>query len=329
MDLTIYGLCCSWQKMGELILFLTFSIMAREPFQEALQRIERASRKVTDPASYLQGRTMARPLLPTNILCFVRRSADDLSMRLRPRAQHHRFVLIAALKGSGRLCIDTENLLLRSGHAQLIFPFQFHSYLSVAPARINWIFLTFEAENVSDLEPLRSAPLRRLGRNELALLTEIIRGWNSPSLQRFLSYQLAMLLTHLSADKAVTRSGRKERNDLPRNDVLSEINRHVMAHLDQPMTLKAVATRLGQSESHLRRRFRLATGYSMGHYLRELRLQRACRLLCETSLGVGEVAASCGFDSIYSFSRAFKQGLDLSPRAYRLAVSQVGRDGKL
>jgi AraC-like DNA-binding protein len=290
----------------------------RRPALDSLQQIERLSRAIPDPDSYLQGRTACNPILPTNIICFVRRDADMLAMRsLRARDQHHRFVLIVAVRGTGRVCIDVENFSLRGGQAQLVFPFQFHSYVSVQPSRICWIFITFEMEKEANLESLRSSPSRNLGRNELMLFHEIMRSWTTGDPLRLLQHQLAILLTRLVARKVPSGSHQRQNRERGDGSILFLVNRHVMGRLDQPMVLKAMAASLGQSESHLRRRFRLATGVSLGRYLRELRLQRACSLLHDSSLTVGEVASKCGFDSIYSFSRTFKTGMNFSPRAYR------------
>jgi len=280
--------------------------------------LERLSRKISDPKSYLLGRTVLHPVLPTNIICFVRRQAGMLEMsRFRSRDQHHRFVLIVAVSGTGRVCIDVENFALQEGQAQLVFPFQFHSYQSLQPSRICWVFITFEMEKGAGLETLRSSPSRRLGREEAALFQEIIRSWKTGDPAELLQHQLALLLIHLRNQKVAPASQRIPLREHTDDSILSRVNRHVMTRLDQSLVLKTMAKALGQSESHLRRRFRLATGLSLGRYLRELRLQRACGLLHDSTRTVGEVAAQCGFDSIYAFSRAFKMGMDVSPRAYR------------
>ena len=291
---------------------------ARRQHPMPLSRIERECRAIDDPKSYHEGLTVHKAILPTNIICFVRRNAAKLEMsRLRSRDQHRRFVLIVSLRGTGRVCIDVESYSLRQGQAQLVFPFQFHSYQSIQPSRICWVYFTFELEKGADLEALRSSPSRNLGPRELALLGELVRTWSSGDPSRILHHQLAILLAHLRNQKSIAGPRRKQQRERPDEGILSQVNRHVMSRLDQRLVLKSMATSLGQSESHLRRRFRQTTGLSLGRYLRELRLQRACSLLHDSTLAVGEVAGQCGFDSIYSFSRAFKSGMNVSPRAYR------------
>jgi AraC-like DNA-binding protein len=305
-----------------MILFLTVPIIMPKHHANVtdspLKRIERLSRAVPDPNSYLQGWTARNPIQSSNILCFVRRDADLLSMRnLRPRDQHHRFVLIVAVRGTGKVCIGVDSFSLREGQAQLVFPFQFHSYTSLRPARICWIFLTFEMEKEAGLEALRSSPSRDLGKNGMALLTDILRAWNTGDPPSLLQHQLAILLGRLNARKITPAGRQRQRLERREGGILFQVNQYAMKRLDRPIVIKMMATVLGHSESHLRRLFRLATGLGLGRYIRELRLQRACRLLHDSSLTISDVALQCGFDSIYSFSRAFKNGMSMSPRAYR------------
>jgi transcriptional regulator GlxA family with amidase domain len=95
-----------------------------------------------------------------------------------------------------------------------------------------------------------------------------------------------------------------------------QVNQLAQRHRDR-LGVKEMAHALGISPSHLRARFRVSTGVSIGRHLRRLRLDKACGLLRLTPNRVSEVAEQCGFHSIYHFSRAFQQTYGVSPRAYR------------
>ncbi len=287
------------------------------------EQIEALTRGIADPASYLRGRIIPPTILPNNILCFARWRADKLNYRSAPaHTQHHRYLLIIALRGAGRICIDDTTHALREGQARIVFPFQFHSYLAVRPSAICWVFLTFEMENEPRLEHLRTASSQSLPEADLLLLTEILRQWNDGKSPALLQLYLATLLARLGARKRGT-SRREDTDRIHDNLLLTRVNRYVLARSGRRIVLKQLAAALGQSESHLRRRFRTATGLSLGRHLRELRIQQACSLLHRTQLSVGEIAQASGFDSIYSFSRAFARSLGLSPRAYRHRLRPV------
>lgn len=52
-------------------------------------------------------------------------------------------------------------------------------------------------------------------------------------------------------------------------------------------------------------------------YLRNIRLQSACRLLLETDTPVTEIAQLCGLGSSSYFGRLLRQKTGLSPSGYR------------
>jgi transcriptional regulator GlxA family with amidase domain len=81
--------------------------------------------------------------------------------------------------------------------------------------------------------------------------------------------------------------------------------------------LEEIARHHGLSTSTLRRRWFEAMKITPGRYLLNLRLQNARRLLAETTLPVGEIAAQAGFQDMFYFSRRFKLETKLTPTQYR------------
>ncbi|XHR29461.1 MAG: helix-turn-helix domain-containing protein [Chthoniobacteraceae bacterium] len=191
--------------------------------------------------------------------------------------------------------------------------------MEVHPYDICWIFITFESFALDTIAPLRSSPSRTLGPTEIVLLRELIQCWLEKERQELLPLHLGLLLGRLSK----IGSSRKRSTASPVGtdvNLLTRVNRYILARLDRPFGLKELACAIGQSESHLRGRFRAATGYSIGRHIRHLRIQQACNLLHTTGLTVGEVGEKCGFESVYSFSRTFKTERGVSPRDYRQGV---------
>jgi AraC-like DNA-binding protein len=85
----------------------------------------------------------------------------------------------------------------------------------------------------------------------------------------------------------------------------------------QDWTLDELAARAATSRSVLAERFAHFIGQPPMQYLRELRMQRATRLLAEDGAKVASVAAAVGFESEAAFSRAFKKCVGLSPDEWR------------
>lgn len=86
---------------------------------------------------------------------------------------------------------------------------------------------------------------------------------------------------------------------------------------EQPWTVQSLAGQIHMSRSAFAERFRQLVGDSPLQYLTKCRMQKAGRMLRETELGVKEIAAQAGYESVTSFSSAFKRQTGTSPAAFR------------
>ena len=82
-------------------------------------------------------------------------------------------------------------------------------------------------------------------------------------------------------------------------------------------SVKSLAKRYAFSGPHFRKLFREFHGISPQAMHQQAVIRKACELLVYSSKSVSEIAAELNFSSIYSFSRAFKNALKMSPRQYR------------
>ncbi len=88
-------------------------------------------------------------------------------------------------------------------------------------------------------------------------------------------------------------------------------------HPEEPWSVTSLAGRVNMSKSSFSERFRESVGKPPLHYLTEYRMQKACQLLCDTELGVKEIASLVGYESASSFSNAFKRWTGKAPGAFR------------
>lgn len=81
--------------------------------------------------------------------------------------------------------------------------------------------------------------------------------------------------------------------------------------------LSQMCRELDVSLPHLTRQFHLQTGQSPIKYLTSLRLEHAISLLFNTSMGLEEIAAECGYSNSNYFSKVFRKNMGISPAQYR------------
>ncbi|MBP1310161.1 ABC-type Fe3+-hydroxamate transport system substrate-binding protein [Paenibacillus sp. 1182] len=90
---------------------------------------------------------------------------------------------------------------------------------------------------------------------------------------------------------------------------------------EKPITVKQLAEQANVSIWQYSQMFRKITGKKPLHYLTELRLNHAKRLLLDCKRPLREIARQVGFSDEYYFNRRFRQMTGIPPGKYALSVS--------
>lgn len=93
-------------------------------------------------------------------------------------------------------------------------------------------------------------------------------------------------------------------------------------NLANPISILDVSRHVGVSRRYLELHFREHTGTSPYQALQQMRLDSAQRLLTQTSLRIGEIAAMSGWPEAHRFSTFFRSRTGCSPRDYRAAATR-------
>jgi transcriptional regulator GlxA family with amidase domain len=91
----------------------------------------------------------------------------------------------------------------------------------------------------------------------------------------------------------------------------------MLAHLDRPLDLAALAEHARMSVRTFTRRFREETGMSPARWLITQRVAAARRLLETTDLPVERIAAEAGFGTTASLRQHLHAAIGVAPLAYR------------
>ena len=83
------------------------------------------------------------------------------------------------------------------------------------------------------------------------------------------------------------------------------------------ITIEQLAAELGVGTTALKTSFKTVYGIPIYQYQKDLRLQKAQRLLRETAIPVSDVAAEVGYANPAKFSSAFKNRFGVSPTEYK------------
>ena len=97
----------------------------------------------------------------------------------------------------------------------------------------------------------------------------------------------------------------------------------VETHAHLPIDREQAAQALGISPGHVSRLFTLYGTGGFSATLQRYRLEAARNLLQTSSLGIARIAQRCGFSCSNYFVRAFRSSFDLTPGAYRRAITTL------
>ncbi|MEV6493575.1 helix-turn-helix domain-containing protein [Actinoplanes sp. NPDC051633] len=100
---------------------------------------------------------------------------------------------------------------------------------------------------------------------------------------------------------------------------LAELLDWAADHLDEDLSVEALAARAAMSPRTFIRHFTAATGATPAAWVREQRVRRAEQLLERADTTIAAVARRCGFGSVDTLRRHFRRVRGIGPEEYRTA----------
>jgi AraC-like DNA-binding protein len=191
--------------------------------------------------------------------------------------------------------------------------------LEALPERLAGWTRTQRAGTISDMSDEDVRKLRAALTTVIDLLrTELERGTCDEQSER-LAHRLAQVAHDYAARTATSRAPVA---DQPVAD--QSLARALQLLHEAPgarWTLRHLARRAGTSRAALVRKFRSFTGMSPQRYLARLRMDLAAERLLQSDASLAEIAREVGYDSEFSFNRAFKRHRGLPPGVFRRSAA--------
>ena len=277
-------------------------------------------KKIKPPVDFFNGTPPFSFTLPRNILLFHRKKVHCYTSY---NDYHHRFVLVVNLQTNGSVVLDGLTHKLSPGQALLIFPFQYHHISDIALPKTSWLFITFEADRPEYLLHLRNCPVN-LSQDFLLHLEQLVNVYlQKPCIESDRYNKIIICTTSLLADLACLKSSRTNRiiRLTPKLRftylLIQKTHNFIIDNLDKKFKVYDLAGNVDVSESHLCAVYRKSMGISLGKYILQMRIAKARELLENSDHNVSEIARACGYESLFSFSRAFKGFTGFSPLGSR------------
>ncbi len=225
-----------------------------------------------------------------------------------PAHLHQCFELINVKRGEMEICVDKKIYKLKAGDFIIIFPNQVHSISS------------------SDCEDVLYIFSPKLVQAYYIKKTNLVPENNRFRLDKYLSERLEALEEDKSSielkgilytvcsdfDKTA-----EYKTSYSESELLPKIFAFVNENYGGECSLENLSRFLGYDYAYISRFFKKITGISYNSYVNIYRLNHAAYLLKNSKISVLECSIECGYKSLRSFNRNFKQFYSLSPNDYR------------
>lgn len=248
----------------------------------------------------------------SSIPFFIRRMDTTSYVRPLEVPEAHIPLIGFIYVASGEVLIEVDSMpfLCQPGQILLI-PQQSHFAIRFYQDAIGYTG-GFAPSILSDTRPLRylSAPLHQgFWFDEGAFMSELFNMMANSfekGDQLFVEKGLDLLLSRIKPTREAS---------FPAS--VSQFLESVFNPGKMPGTIASYASEIGISENYLSRLVKKHTGRSVGAWIDIVRIQRAKRLLSDTSHPIIDIASAVGIEDQSYFSRLFKKETGLTPSVFR------------
>jgi AraC-like DNA-binding protein len=105
--------------------------------------------------------------------------------------------------------------------------------------------------------------------------------------------------------------------DTENEERINEVYSYTLQHFHRKIHTREIAAIAFLSEHSFCRYFKNKTGKTYTHFLHEIRIKHACKLLSESRLSISQIISDCGFINYANFFRYFKQLTGKTPAEYQ------------
>lgn len=234
---------------------------------------------------------------------------------------HKHVELVYIMKGEMRLVSNGTAYHLTAGDIFLAFPNTIHEYDAADDCLCGlWIFDSNLIEDFSATFRKKTTTIPVLYRDQVHadvhMAVEQFSSREELRMESALSKAfLSVILAHVLPALSLVELNLRENLDW-----MHQVLQYLNQHFTEQLSLQRVADEIGISKYHLSRTFRERIGCSIPNYINTLRVDQAIQQLKSTEKSITEIAYECGFESMTTFFRAFRQLGKESPKQYRKNV---------
>ena len=124
----------------------------------------------------------------------------------------------------------------------------------------------------------------------------------------------------------ITDTHSKSYNTEAETDRMNKVYEFIMKNFHRKINLEDVASIASMTSTSFSRYFKSRVNQSFSDFLKEIRIEYACKLLKEDKMNIDRISYECGFQSVTNFNKQFKKVTNKQPHQYRNEYQKVAID---
>lgn len=256
---------------------------------------------------------------------------------------HNSFELVYIKSGQGTFEISNETVSVGSNDIVIIKPNQYHKLEVESDSNCDFIVLYFKflkqskadyseasledfINFVSGKESGAFIKLKVSQKNDIIILLNRIyrEKANAQIGSELLNYLMLMELFVLISRALKAEWENSIKNKSPKlKELMQSAIQFILNNYERELSITDIARYVFLSPSYFTRAFKEDTGLSPIHYLLKVRIKRACELLEDSDMKIGEIAYSVGFSNQQRFNDMFKKQTKMTPMQYRNTARNI------
>ena len=226
------------------------------------------------------------------------------------RHLHDSFELVYVCEGDVEITVDGKAFPVAAGQSILIFPNQIHSARTLSQSRTYLcVFQNSLVGEFSRTAKVTAAQNPVFDLPDPSLVDRLERADASRYLLKSCLYEMIALFER-------THEAYLPRNNKPLEHV-GKILTFIAKHYAEPITMQDAAREIGYDYHYLSNLLQKSLHTTFRMLLNEYRISHARNLLLTGEGTIASVAVECGYDSLCSFNRNFKEITGTTPTEYR------------
>ena len=134
------------------------------------------------------------------------------------------------------------------------------------------------------------------------------------------------VLTKSSECNFITHHRLVSSNTEAETNRMNKVYGYVMKNFKQKIRLDEVAGMVNMTRTSFCRFFKSRVNKSFSDFLKEIRIEYACKLLQEEKMNIDSIGYECGFQTLSNFNKQFKNVMDKQPHCYRKEYQEVSNN---